>query len=61
MGEQMFTMKSEVVGHLQSATVLLNVNKKICERRRFTISELPCDEFPHKFHALFSKRLSQLG
>jgi hypothetical protein len=40
-------------GHAQS------VDKKICERRRFTISEL-CVNF-HKFDALFCTRLSQLG
>jgi hypothetical protein len=40
-------------GHVQS------VDQKICERRRLTISE-PDVNF-HKFHALVSSRLSQLG
>jgi hypothetical protein len=47
MGEQMFTMKSEVVS-LPSAVSdhpVQSVEQKICERRRFTISEVSC-EFP---------------
>jgi hypothetical protein len=39
MGEQMFSMESEVVG-LPS---VLCVDQKICEKRRFTISEVSCE------------------
>jgi hypothetical protein len=38
MGEQMFTMKSKVVGHLLWVMILFKVlTKKIRERQRFTI------------------------
>jgi hypothetical protein len=45
--EQMFTMKSEVVGRpsVVSDDLVESVDQKICERRRFTISEHTC-EFP---------------
>jgi hypothetical protein len=55
MGEKMFMMKSEVV----CDDLIQNVDQKISEKRRFTISKL-CLKF-HKFHALFAMRLSQLG
>jgi hypothetical protein len=47
MGEQMVTMKSEVVGRpcLVSDDLVQSVDQKICESRRFTISELS-SEFP---------------
>jgi hypothetical protein len=43
----MFTMKSEVVGRpsVVSDDLVQSVDQKICERRRFTISEPLC-EFP---------------
>jgi hypothetical protein len=47
MGEQMFTMKSEVVS-LQSEVsddLVQGVGQTTCERWRFTNSELSC-EFP---------------
>jgi hypothetical protein len=61
MGEQMFTMKSEVVGwsSVVSGDLVQSVDQKLCERRCFTISVLLVNF--HKFHALFSMRLSQLG
>jgi hypothetical protein len=42
MGEQMFTMKSEVVGRpsVVSDDLIQNVDQKICERQRFAIIEL---------------------
>jgi hypothetical protein len=47
MGEQMFIMKSEVVGwpSVVSDDLVESVDQKIHERRRFTISEFSC-EFP---------------
>jgi hypothetical protein len=48
MGEQMFTMKSDVVGQpsVVSDELVQSGDQKNCERRwRFTISELSC-EFP---------------
>jgi hypothetical protein len=47
MGKQMFTMKSEVVGRpsVVSDDLVQSVDKKTCDRRRFTISDLSC-EFP---------------
>jgi hypothetical protein len=60
MGEQMFTLKSEMVGRLSvvSDDFVRSVDQKICERRRFTISELYRMNL-HKFHTLFCTRLSQ--
>jgi hypothetical protein len=45
MGEQMFTMKSEVVNRpsVLSDAVVQSVDQNICESRRFTISELSCE------------------
>jgi hypothetical protein len=45
MDEQMFTMKSEMVGRpsVVSDDVVQSVDQKSCERRRFTIPELSCD------------------
>jgi hypothetical protein len=45
MDEQMFTMKSEVFGRpsVVSDDLVHSVEQKICERRRFTISELSCE------------------
>jgi hypothetical protein len=45
MGEQMFTMKSELVGRssVVSDDLVQSVGQKISERRRFTISELSCE------------------
>jgi hypothetical protein len=47
MGEKTFTMKSEVVGRpsVVSDDFDQSGDHKICERRRFTVSELSC-EFP---------------
>jgi hypothetical protein len=47
MGEQMFTMKNEVVGRSSALSDVLvqSVDKKNSERRRFTISKLSC-QFP---------------
>jgi hypothetical protein len=47
VGEQMFTIKSEVVNwpSVMSDHLVQSVDQKICERRHLTISELPC-EFP---------------
>jgi hypothetical protein len=46
-GEQMFTMKSEVVGwpSVVIDAFVQNVQPKICERRRFTFSGVS-SEFP---------------
>jgi hypothetical protein len=53
MGDQMFTMKSEVVGwpSVVSADLIQSVNQKICERWGFTISELLC-KFPQISHTV---------
>jgi hypothetical protein len=47
-GEQLFTMKSEVVGRpsVVSDDLVQSVDQKICVRLRFTTSEFSC-EFPH--------------
>jgi hypothetical protein len=47
MGEQIFTMKSEVVGlpFVVSDDLDHSVDQKVCDIRCFTISELSC-EFP---------------
>jgi hypothetical protein len=47
MGEQMFTMKSEVVGWLfvVSDNLVQSDDQKISERQCFTISKVSC-EFP---------------
>jgi hypothetical protein len=58
MGEQMLTMKSEVVywpSVLTDDDLVQSIDQKICERLRFTISEVS-REFPQIF-----TRLSQLG
>jgi oligoribonuclease (3'-5' exoribonuclease) len=49
----MFTMKSEVVGRssVVSDDLVQSVDQKICERRRFTISELSY-EFPQILSAV---------
>jgi hypothetical protein len=41
----MFTMKGEVVNwpSVVSDDLVRSVDQKICERRRFTISELSCE------------------
>jgi hypothetical protein len=54
MGEQMFMMKSEVVGwsSVVSDDLVQSVYQKICAIRLFTISELSCDEFPPISHTL---------
>jgi oligoribonuclease (3'-5' exoribonuclease) len=53
MDEQMFTMKSEVVDHLSRIMddLFKVLTQKICERRRFIISELLC-EFPQISHTV---------
>jgi hypothetical protein len=58
MGEQMFTMKSEVVSwpSVVSDDLVQSVDQKICERWHFKISELSCNF--HKVHAIFSMKLS---
>jgi hypothetical protein len=43
-------MKSEVVDHLQCDDSFQSVDKKICEKRYFTISELSY-EFPQISHS----------
>jgi hypothetical protein len=60
MGEQMFTMKSEVVSQLSimSEDPVQSVDQIIYEKRHFTISEHPC-EFPHCMHC--SLQNYQLG
>jgi hypothetical protein len=54
----MFTMKSEVVGRPSVVTddLVHCHDQRICERRRFTISELYC-EFPQISHHLTTVRL----
>jgi hypothetical protein len=49
----MFSTKCEVVGRpsVVSDDLVQSVDQKICERRRFTISELSC-EFPENSRAL---------
>jgi hypothetical protein len=53
MGEQMFTMKSEVVRRPSAVSddLVQSVDQKICERRCFTTSELLC-EFPQISHTV---------
>jgi hypothetical protein len=62
MGEQMFTMKSEVIGYLWWVSDLVQrVNQNIYERRHFTISELSC-EFPQNpLTALYKIITGRLG
>jgi hypothetical protein len=45
INEQMFTMKSEMVGWPSVMNLVQSVDQNICERRRLTISEFSC-EFP---------------
>jgi hypothetical protein len=47
IGEQIFTMKREMVGRpsVVSDYLVQSVDQKICENRRFKTSEFPC-EFP---------------
>jgi hypothetical protein len=47
MGEQLFTMKSQVVDEssVVSDDLGQSVDQKICERQQFTISEVLC-QFP---------------
>jgi hypothetical protein len=45
MGKQMFMMKNESWPSVVSDDLAQSVGQKICERRRFTISEHEC-EFP---------------
>jgi hypothetical protein len=56
MGKQMFMMKSKVVGRssIVSDDLVQSVNQNICERQRFTISELPC-KFPQTSHTVLYK------
>jgi hypothetical protein len=54
MGEQMFMMNSKVVRHLQSVMSLFKVKDGASQFQNFRVNF-------HKFHALFSTRLSQLG
>jgi hypothetical protein len=60
MGEQMLTMKNKMVGHLQRVIILFSaVSKKsvkdgVSQFQNFRVNF-------HKFHALISTRLSQLG
>jgi hypothetical protein len=54
MGERMFTMKSEVVGHF-----VQSVDRKIRERWRFNNFRTFRVNF-QKIHAFFSTALSQL-
>jgi hypothetical protein len=56
----MFTMKSKVIGHLKWVVILFKVLIKKFVKDRLRIS--PFQKFRvnlHKFHALFSARLSQ--
>jgi hypothetical protein len=55
-GEQMFTMKCEVFGRPSAVSddLIQNVDQEICERRRFTISELSY-EFPKMSPTLLYK------
>jgi hypothetical protein len=45
MGEQMFTMKSEVVSHIVIDDLVQTADQRICERQHLTISKLSC-KFP---------------
>jgi hypothetical protein len=56
MGEEMFTMKSEVVCQppAMSDDLVQSVGQKICERQRFIISEVSC-EFPKIAHTVLYK------
>jgi hypothetical protein len=51
MDKRMFTMKSEVVGHMSHLLddLVQSVDQKICQRRHFTFSELSY-EFPQISH-----------
>jgi hypothetical protein len=40
-----------------SDDLVQSVEQKICERRRFTISELPC-EFPHISHTVLYENIA---
>jgi hypothetical protein len=55
----MFTMKSEMFGQpsVVSVDVVQSVYQKICERRRFTITELSC-EFPQISRTLLYENIT---
>jgi hypothetical protein len=61
MGEKMFTIKSEVVGRpsVVSEDLVQNVTKKFVKDGALQFQNFRVNF--HKFHALFSTRLSQLG
>jgi hypothetical protein len=60
MGDQMFTMKSEVDGRPSVLSdICQRVGQKICGRRRFTISELLC-EFPQTSLTLLYEIITKL-
>jgi hypothetical protein len=61
-GEQMFTVKSEVVGRpsVVSGDPFQSVDQKSCGRRGLHKFQNFRVNF-HKIHALFSTRFSQLG
>jgi hypothetical protein len=55
----MFTMKSEMVGWSSAVSddLVQSADQKVCERRRFTISELSC-EFPQVLCIVLYKIIS---
>jgi hypothetical protein len=57
----MFTIKSKVCGQpsVVSDDLVQSVDQQICENGASQFLDLSCDF--HKFHALFSMKLSQLG
>jgi hypothetical protein len=61
MGEEMFTMKSEVVGRpsVVSDDLVQSVDQKLVKDSAPQFQNF-CVNF-HKFHTLFSTRLSQFG
>jgi hypothetical protein len=56
----MFTIKSEVIGYLYSVMILFKVLSKKFVKNKASQSQSFRVNF-HKFHTLFSVRLSQLG
>jgi hypothetical protein len=59
-GQKMVMMKSEVVGHLHSVMISFKVlTKKFMKDGSSQLQNFRVNF--HKYHALFSTRLSQLG
>jgi hypothetical protein len=58
LGQQIFTKKSESV---VSDDLVQSADQKVCEKRRFTISELSCEFTPISRHLLYDIVTIRLG